>query len=149
MMRAVLSVILAYLAMVVVVMIGNSAAYFALGVDRVFEPGNFTPTMWWIGATIVVGMVSALVGGVVCAAIAKKPTPPKVLAVLVLVLACLGGVAQMLLPQQAEQPVREPGVSMIEAASKTHAPVWYNFAIGVIGFVGVMIGSQFSKRPRG
>jgi hypothetical protein len=38
-------------------------------------------------------------------------------------------------------------MSMFEAASESIAPTWYNFAIPVMGCVGVLIGGGLIRRP--
>ncbi|HRJ49357.1 MAG TPA: hypothetical protein PKU91_02415, partial [Phycisphaerales bacterium] len=86
MFRAIAGVIVGYIVMGLIVFVGLTAAYFALGADRAFMPGSLVISGLWVGVMVVVGIVAAIAGGAVCALIARRPMPVKVLAGIVLAL---------------------------------------------------------------
>lgn len=147
MLRAVASVIVGYIVMAAIVMITLTALYLALGTDRSFEPGAWTPSKLWIALMLIVGIVAALAGGWVCKAIAKSGKPPRVLAGIVLVLGIL--MAVMAMGKAAPTDPRGPDVSNMDAMNKAVTPAWVNFANALIGFAGVMVGAGFGKERAG
>jgi ABC-type antimicrobial peptide transport system permease subunit len=138
--RLIGSVIVGYLVTFGVVFVTFSGAYLAIGPDRAFQPGTYDVSMLWGGLSIVLGFVAAVIGGMVCAMIAKDPRGPKWLAVLVLVL----GLA-FAYPVLRQAPVSEPrtaGVGNMEAMGKARQPPWAALLNPVIGVLGVMVGGR-------
>lgn len=147
MLRAVASVIVGYIVMAAIVMIGLTGLYLAIGTERAFEPGAWTPSKFWIAIMIVVGIIAALVGGLTCKAIARSNKPPRVLAGIVLVLGIL--MAVMVMGKAAPTDPRGPEVSNIDAMNKAVTPAWVNLANAFIGFLGVMVGAGMGKDHAG
>jgi len=147
MLRAIGSVIVGYLVMAVITFCSLTGAFFALGADRAYEPGVFDVSKLWMAVWVVVGVVAALAGGWVCRAIAKTNTPPRVLAGIVLVLGTLMAVMAMNAPPTSE--VRPPDLGVMDAMTKARAPTWMNFANGLIGFAGVLVGGGMGKQRAG
>ena len=96
MLRTVLAVIAGYLVMFVCVFVSFTAAYLLMGADGAFLPGSYEVSLTWLAASFVLGLLAALVGGIVCAKIAPAGRAPDVLAVLVLVLALASALFTML-----------------------------------------------------
>lgn len=137
--RAIGAVVLGYVVMAVVVFIFFTLAWLVLGADGAFAPGTYEVSGVWIAMSIVVGLVAAILGGFVCAVIAKSATPPKVLAAIVLVL----GLAMAIPELGGEAPAERPAeVSMSEATQNAGQPGWILLLNPLIGAVGVLVGSR-------
>ncbi|MCC6425822.1 MAG: hypothetical protein IT435_03270 [Phycisphaerales bacterium] len=146
MLRAIASVILGYIVMAVIVFGGLTAAYLAMGTDKAFKPNSFDVSTIWIIVAFIVGMIAALLGGLVSRKIARTGTPPKVLAGIVLVLGLLMAFGAMNATAPTEP--RPATMSNIDAMQKAQTPAWIQCANGVIGCVGVLIGAGLVKsRP--
>ena len=63
MLRTIGSVILGYLVMFVVVFVGLTAAYLAMGTDRAFKPGVYDVTAIWLVVMFAISILAAFVGG--------------------------------------------------------------------------------------
>ncbi|MFG0304900.1 MAG: hypothetical protein ACF8Q5_01660 [Phycisphaerales bacterium JB040] len=144
MLRAILGVILGYVAMFVIVAVGLTIAFLVLGNDRAFQPGTYDITPLWGGVMMGVGVVAAIVGGVACALIARRGSKAPIgLAVFVLIMGVLSAVMAM----GAEDPgPRAEDVQTFEAASRAQQPMWTLIANPVVGVVGVLIGARFTGR---
>src|SRR5207253_11250648 len=71
MLRAVLAVIVSYIVMFLLIFAAFSSAYLILGADQAFKPKLFLASNRWIVLSLVVNFVVAVIGGLICAAIAK------------------------------------------------------------------------------
>ena len=89
MMRAILSVVVGYVVMFLAIFLLFSGLYLVLGQERSFQPGSYEPSALWTAVSFGLGAGAAVLGGYVSAAIARTPTPPKVLAGVVLVIGLL------------------------------------------------------------
>ncbi len=61
--RNIIGVIVGYLSMSVFMFITFTGLYFALGADGAFEPGSYKVSSIWIIASILIGILTALLGG--------------------------------------------------------------------------------------
>ncbi len=142
--RAIGSVILGYVVMAVAIMIAFTLAWVALGADGSFAPGTYEVSVVWIVMSIVVGLLAAILGGFVCAAIARSATPPKVLAAIVLVLGLALAIPE--LGGDRTPAARPAEVSMSEANRNAEQPVWVLLLNPLIGAVGVVVGARLKSR---
>jgi len=143
MLRNILAVIAGYIVMALVVMVGLTGAYFALGADRAFEAGTYDVTILWIVVWAVASIVAALVGGVLCAKISKHSKGAVIsLAILIGIL----GAGNVVFRMTAEAPspedqVRASDTPNFEAMTKAQAPIWMYITESLIGVVGVVAGA--------
>lgn len=144
MLRGIAGVIVGYIAMFAVVFVCLTAAYLLMGTENVFLPGSFVAGMPWMIIMVVVSIIAAVVGGLVCAKVAGGPTAPKVLAVLVFVLGLAMAVGTMG-DNKAAVP-RAGNVSNFEAMQNAKEPQWFKFANPLIGAIGVLAGAGLAKR---
>jgi len=140
--RAIAGVVVGYLAMFLVVFVGLSGAFLALGVERTFQPGSYEVTLTWIMIWLAVSAIAALAGGYVCVSIARGGRAPVVLAVLVLVLGLL-----LAMPALGTRPEDAPGVrgaevGNLQAMQNAREPWWVALANPVIGAAGVLGGAR-------
>jgi hypothetical protein len=140
--RTIAAVIVGYIAMFAVVFIGLTVAYLVMGTDGAFKPGSYDVSLAWIVVMIVVGLVAAVLGGLVAGAIARKPSGPVALAVVVLILGILAAI-----PVFTAEPAgpRTADVGNMDAMMKAVQPVWAALLNPVLGAVGVLIGGSFMK----
>ncbi|MEO6394136.1 MAG: hypothetical protein ABIP75_19945 [Pyrinomonadaceae bacterium] len=144
MLRGIVGVIVGYLAMFVVVFLCLTAAYLIMGTERVFLPGSFVADMPWMIIMVIVSIIAAVIGGLVCAKVAGGSTAPKVLAVLVFVLGLLLAIGTMG-DNKAAVP-RTGELSNFEAMKNAKEPQWFSFANPLIGAIGVLAGAGLAKR---
>ncbi len=119
--RKIAGVIVGYIGMFIIVFAGLTIAYLILGKDRAFQPGVYDLTTMWIAIVLIVGMVAAIIGGWVCALIARSFGAAKVLALVVIVLGLL-----MAIPAFTAEPQTEPrsaDVSSMDAMMRAETPV--------------------------
>jgi hypothetical protein len=133
-----------YIVAAVIVAGGLTVAYLVIGVERTFAPGTFDATPLWMGTMIVVGIIAALTGGLVCRLIAKRTKPVHILAIVFFALGILSAVMSMNRPEPGP---RAGNVSSMDAAQKAKEPTWFLFVNPVLGYVGVLIGGGVKKEP--
>ena len=149
MLRAILGVIVGYIAMVAIVFICLTVAYMALGADKVYEPMLYDVSMTWIIVSLVVGLVASIVGGLVCALIGKGTRAPIALVVVVIALGGVGVAFEAAKERPAIPPARGGDVTMFEAMQHTRQPLWVAIANPIVGVVGVLIGAGLVKGKGG
>jgi energy-converting hydrogenase Eha subunit A len=145
MLRAILSVIVGFVVVCVVVVACFTALQLGLGNERVFKPGSWEPSTLFNIAALVIGVVAAIIAGYVCAAIARSPRPPLVLASLLLLFGLV--TATMNVYDNRPMTPRPANATPMDAAEHNREPVWMPFANAVIGFAGVMIGARLRRPP--
>jgi len=140
MMRSLGGVVLGYLVMAAFVILSLFFASRIMGADLVFRPGVFDVSGLWIITSIVLGLIAAVLGGYVCAAVARNVGAPKMLAVVVIVL----GVVLALPVVTGDAPTlpREATVASSEAMQSARQPGWLALLNPLIGAVGVLWGAR-------
>ncbi|HYH66748.1 MAG TPA: hypothetical protein VD866_18790 [Urbifossiella sp.] len=142
--RAIVGVVLGYVVMFATLFLLFSGLYLVLGQERSFEPGSYEPSLLWTVVSFALGAVAAVVGGYVCARIARAATPPKVLAGLVLVIGLVFAVPVL---RAASTPAEERtgDVGNLDAMMKAKQPAWVALANPFLGFVGVLVGARLRR----
>ncbi len=145
--KAIVSVILGYVVMAVTVFITFTLAYLVMGANGAFKPGTYDVSTTWVVISIVLSIVAAIAGGFVCAAVAKSPRPPKVLAAVVLILGMLLTIPS--LTRDEVQPVaRAAEIGNFEAMQDSQQPLWITLLNPLIGAVGVLVGAGLVMQSR-
>ena len=129
MVKKIVGVIAGYIVMALFIFITFTGVYFAMGTDGAFQAGSYDVSMIWIVASIVLGIIAALLGGIVCALISKSHKTGIVLAAIVFVLGILMGVATAFSPEQQEVKVREGNVGSMEAMQHAKQPVHFEILL--------------------
>lgn len=145
-MRPIAAVIVGYLVMAIFIMITFSVTWMIVGSSFAFEPGTVNVTSRWIAIAVVLSIAGALLGGWTAAKIARSAGPVRALAALVFLL----GVALAIVHLRIERPLPSKPISELrtyEAANYAVQPVWYDFALPLIGAIGVATGGAMA-RPR-
>jgi hypothetical protein len=146
MLRAILAVIVSYILMFVLIFLAFTCVYAVLGADGSFKPGSFNSSNRWIAIAFAVNFVVAIIGGFICAAIARGGKAPIALAAVVFVLGLLLAVPSLMVPRA--NAVRAGGVAipMFEAMQKAKEPPWVPFTFPIVGVIGVLIGGKLKRR---
>ncbi len=145
--RAIIGVIVGYIVMAGAVSGSFAAAWMVMGADGAYKEGLWEVSTAWMIMAIVVGLIAAMIGGAVCAAIAANGSKAAaVLAGLVLVFGFAMAGFQLAATQEDVPTVREGDVTMFEAMENSQEPTAMLFGNAVIGFVGVLIGARLTGR---
>jgi serine/threonine protein kinase len=144
--RATLAVIASYIAMFVLTFIAFTGVYLSLGTDIAFKPGTYDASNLWLAISVCVNFVIAIIGGLICAAIARGGRAPVALAVVVFVLGLLLAIPSIMAQKARLDMVRTGNVSNMEAMQRTRQPIWVPILFPFIGAAGVLIGGRLKRR---
>jgi hypothetical protein len=143
--RSIIGVIVGYIAMFVLTFVAFTAEYMLLGTDHAFKPRTFVASNRWLAIAFAINFMVAVIGGFICAAIARGGKAPLVLAIVVFVLGLLFAIPSLMVPHTGA--VRATGdIPMFEAMQKAEEPRWVPFTFPIVGVVGVLIGGKLRKR---
>jgi hypothetical protein len=146
MVRSVLGVIVAYILMFILQVAAFMTIYTLMGANWSFKPASYQASTRWTAMQFAVILVTAIIGGLICAAIAKGGRSPLALAAVVLVLGFLLALSATALRPADTNEVRTGNAPNMEAMSKARHPVWVVFLGPVIAAVGVVIGGKLKRR---
>jgi hypothetical protein len=132
--------------MFVLVFVVFTCAFLVMGTDWSFKPNSFDASNGWIAMSLVANLVIGIIGGLVCALIAKGGKAPLILAIVVFVLGLLLAIPAVIAHNANTNVVRTGTVTQFEAMQKAREPIWVPFTFPVIGAVGVLIGGKLKKR---
>ena len=143
--RAILSVVVGYVAMFAAIFLTLSGLYLLLGQDLSFRPGSYEPSLLWTAVSFALGVGAAVLGGYVCAWIARAATPPKVLAGVVLVIGLVSAVP-VVMAAATPAETRTGDVGNLDAMLKAKQPAWVAVANPFVGLAGILLGARL-RRP--
>jgi len=146
MLRAVLAVVISYVAMFVLAFIAFACAFLIVGPEVAFKPGIYEAATTWIVIAFLINIIDALIGGFLCALIAKGGRAPFALAVVVIVLGLAVAFADMNKRKMNAGLARNADTPKMEAIQKAYWPVWVPFAFPFTGAIGVLIGGKLKRR---
>jgi len=144
--RSILAVVVAYVAMFVLAFIAFTCAYLIVGPDVAFKTGIYEASTNWIGIAFVIQFVIAIIGGIICALIAKGGRAPFALAIVAIVLGIGVALADMNKAKTNAGLVRTRNTPQLEAVQKAYWPVWVPFAFPFTSAVGILIGGKTKRR---
>src|SRR5262245_5822423 len=143
--RAIVSVVVGYVVMFAAIFLAFSGLYLLLGQDLSFRPGSYEPSLLWTVVSFALGVGAAVIGGSVCARIARAATPPRVLAGVVLVIGLLSAIPVLIAAATPADP-RTGEVGNLDAMMKAKQPAWVAVANPFVGLAGVLLGAGL-RRP--
>jgi hypothetical protein len=146
MVRAILAVIVSYVVMFLLIFLAFTGMYSLLGADGAFKPGSYQASNRWLAIAFAVNLVVAIIGGLICAAIAKGGRAPLALAAVVFVLGLLFAIPSLIARTDTRNVVRSGDVPMMEAMQKAKEPVWVPLLFPFVGAAGVLIGGKLKRR---
>jgi len=144
--RAIIAVITSYILMFVLTFLAFTCVYMVLRADGSFRPGSFAASNRWITIAFGVSFGVAVIGGLICAAIARGGKAPVVLAIVAFVLGLLLAIPSLMAQKQNVGLVRSGDVPMMEAMQKAQEPIWMPFLFPFVSAAGVLIGGRLKRR---
>ena len=141
MVRNILAAIGGYVVMIVIVLAGLGLAWGVLGGEGAFDGQGPFPSTVWLGINLVTGFVAALAAGLAARKMGRSAAAVKILIGLLVAFGILSAImaeGQYAKRDPVERPVAE--MSFLEAGQHAKQPVWYNWAIPLIGVAGVWLG---------
>lgn len=145
MLRSIVAVIVSYVVMIVFFMAVFTGCFLALGVERVFQTDSYEVSTLWIGLTIILSVLGAMIGGYLCAAISKSKRTCQVFAFIVF----LGGLLACI-PAMKRNPdapnVRAGEISNFEALQLEVSPMWVHLVTPALSAAGVLLGARMKGR---
>ncbi len=145
MVRAVLAVIVGYLVMALLVFSSFSLAYLLMGADGAFRPGTYEVTPLWLVVSFVFSFIAAVVGGWVCATIARRSPAAKGFAAVVFILGLLLALSVLMASDDARPQVREGNVGNIAAMQNAKQPAWVALMNALIAPAGILLGARLKE----
>ena len=143
--RSIIGVIVGYLVMFVLVSAIFMVVFLLMGTDWSFKPGSFEASNSWIAMSLIANLIIGVIGGLVCAVIAKGGKAPRVLAIVVFALGMVLAIPSVIAHQKNAGEVRAANVSQMEAMQKANEPIWVPFTFPIIGAAGVLIGGKLRR----
>lgn len=141
------AVIVGYFTMAIVIMVVAIGAFVALGPDRAFVPNGYMPSTLWIVVTFACGLIAAIAGGWICAAIAGNGTAPTVLAGIVLVLGLIMVYPAFFPGEDLRPTARMSGEPWNVSLGYARQPAWVAAVNPILGALGTIIGARL-RGPR-
>ncbi len=120
------------------------APWFIFGIDRVLLSGSFDTIPSITVYSLVVSLIGALLGGILCAFIGRSRNAVFVLAVISFLLGTVNAIAQLGKP---EPEPRRTGVTVMEAVQKRKEATWYAFLIPLLGAGGMLTTGLALTKP--
>jgi len=146
--RIIGAVVVGYVVMALLVFGTFTLAYLAMGADGAFKLSSYDATPLWLAVSFVLGLFAAVVGGFICAVIAKGTKAPTILAGAVLVLGVLMAIP-VLTTRIANPPkVRSSEVGNFDAMKNAEQPAWVALLNPFLGAAGTLLGASFKRRVR-
>lgn len=140
MVKAIVSIVVGYIAFTCVMFGLMTVLWFAVGMERVFQPGTFQITPLWIALALLVALIAGTVGGFVCSAMSKSAGVVKVFAAIVFVLAVIMCIPAMK-ADQTPKP-RTGDIKMMDAMQQGQAPIWMHLSSSALCGLGVLLGGR-------
>lgn len=138
MLRSIVAVIGSYILMAILIMGSFAGMLFGMGPERLLEPGTWKGNWFLCIAAPSITVVVGVLGGWLCAKIARSRTPVIVLAGIVLVLGALTAFSTMQKPEPTGP--REPGTTLEQFLEKGREPTWLLIFQPLGGAAAVLIG---------
>jgi hypothetical protein len=138
MLRSIVAVVVAYVAIAVLVMGLFTALWFGLGPDRLLVPGEWKGNLLITIAAPGITVLGGLFGGWLCAKIGRARGPVIALACVVLALGIL--MCYFTLQKPLPTGPREPGLTVQQIMEKGREPTWVAVSNPIIGAAAVLLG---------
>jgi peptidoglycan biosynthesis protein MviN/MurJ (putative lipid II flippase) len=145
MLRSALGVIVGYIVMFVLQVAAFMAIYTLMGANWSFRPASYEASTRWTVMQFGVILVTAIIAGLICAAIARGGKATLALAAVVLVLGLALACASTAWRPADTHEMRTGNVPNMEAMSKARHPTWVVLLGPFIGAAGVVIGGKLRR----
>ncbi len=146
MIRAILAVVISYVVMFVLMSVVFMGVFLLMGVEWSFKPNSFEASNGWITMALTANLIVGIVGGLICALIARGGKAPLALAIVVFALGLLLAIPAIVAHQASAGLVRSGNVTQVEAMQKANEPIWVPLTFPVLGAIGVLFGGKLKRR---
>ena len=143
--RSVIAVIVAYILMFILNFLAFVGLYALVGPAQAFKPASYLASNRWIAMSFVAIFITAIIAGLICAAIARNGRAPLVLVIVILVIGLVLAIPAVMKHRANEHMVRVGDVPSMEAAQKAHWPVWTPFVFPFISAAGALVGARLKR----
>ena len=143
--RSIVAVIVGYVTMFVLVFATFTGAFLLMGTEGSFKPNSFEASNAWNVMALIGNLVIAVIGGFICAAIARGGKAPIALAVVVFALGMLLAIPTLFANKENANRVRPANISQMEAMQNATQPAWVPFTFPILGAIGVLIGAKLKR----
>lgn len=144
--RTIIAVVVSYLIFLVLFVLTLNGMYSVLGADGSFKPGVYDASSAWIGLSFVATLVTAIIAGWICVAIAKTGRAAKGLAIAIFVLGLFLAIPPIMANRANPHLVRSGPVSHTDARQKAIEPIWVPLLFPFIGVAGALIGGRLKRQ---
>lgn len=145
MLRLILGVIVGYIVMSLFFFAVFAGAYFALGIERVFQPDSYEVSTLWLVIHGVVFFCGGILACLVSVAISRTQRTCQVLAFVIFVAGILLCIPAM--RDSGGLNIRAGEVSNMEAIKLAKLPNWMHLLAPAIGAAGVLLWARMEKLP--
>jgi peptidoglycan biosynthesis protein MviN/MurJ (putative lipid II flippase) len=143
--RKIGSVVAGYATMFAGVFVLMTLFWTLLGANGAFLPGSWEVTGTWVALLLGAGVVAAVAGGYVAAAVAKDARAGIWLAGLVFVLGVAMAIPVLTAGAPADLGPRPDQLPMFDAMAKGQQPGWSALLNPVIGALGSIFGARLRR----
>jgi drug/metabolite transporter (DMT)-like permease len=147
--RSILSIVVGYIVTIVFVMISFGIAFVVLSKNGMYKEGSYEVSTMWLLVSFALGLIAAILGGVVCALIApaaRRAGTIKAFAAVILVAGILFAIPKFTKDQSTPPPPRTGQETLQELASNSREPRIATILNPIIGAIGVLIGGSLVRR---
>lgn len=148
MLKIIAGIIVGWLVMAVLVIATFVITMMVMGLDKILKPDSYWTTDTFNIIVLVGGLVAAIVGGMVCKAIARTSTATLVLVAIVLIMGAGSAVMNMNKPDPPARPSGSGPPTMQQMMEHGKEPNWFAIMKTVLGAAGLVIGSSLVKGRR-
>jgi hypothetical protein len=146
MVRSIIAVVVSYITMFVLNFLGFVGLYAVVGPGNAFKPRSFLASNRWIAMAFALVLVSGIIAGLLCAAIARGRKATLALAVIILAVGLMLAIPAVMKSRANAGMVRVGDVPAMEAAEKAYWPVWAPFTFPFVSAIGALIGGKLKRR---
>ena len=142
MLKASIGVVASYIVMMILVTGLWLLGFLALGLDRIFQADTYEVTGLCVGMSLLISIISSIVGGYLCAVISGSLGACKALAVIVFTIGYL-----MCFPKMREDAhVRAGEVPLSEVMNLAQMPVWMYAVTPALGAIFILVGARMKLK---
>lgn len=138
--RTALGAIVGYVVMLIFIIATFTVVAPLLGMERLFEPGTWDASSFWLTISISLSVVGAILGGMVATRVGRSPRAATWLAVLVFVLGTAMAVSGV--NETTRGGPRAPEATIADAGAHTRQPTWLMYLNPLLGAAGVLVGGR-------
>lgn len=144
--RSFSGVLLGFVAMATGSVLGPLAIHSAFPLDRLLEPGRFSPTPLFMGLQLLIAFTTAVIAGFLCRNVAQTRSSAFILAAIILCLSLTHALLTIALPSANPSPRigNEPPDVMSDRILAAQ-PILFTFSGPALLVVGIILGSYRTK----